>query len=253
MHPVLPRRRVRLRPVAARQAAGRRHRAAVREAEGLTVVLPRDEADSPGAALRLRRRLDHPAGALLAGSRGPDGRRRRGPDRSRRSAATSWPASTMTTCWCRWRTPTGRWKSCTSWPPKARTAAANRRRRSGCAPNGREDRAAILALTAAAFAVSPVTGLPVDGEPEEVGLLRRLFDCDGVPAGVQHRRGTRRRDRGACDQHPRMGGGAGAAGARADRGGAAAAAPRHRHRAHEGDRGAGQRGGGAGDRAAGQP
>lgn len=40
-----------------------------------------------------------------------------------------------------------------------------------------EDRPAILALTAAAFAVSPVTGLPVDGEPEEVGLLRRLFDC----------------------------------------------------------------------------
>jgi predicted N-acetyltransferase YhbS len=40
-----------------------------------------------------------------------------------------------------------------------------------------EDRAALLALTAAAFAVSPVTGLPVDGEPEEVGLLRQLFDC----------------------------------------------------------------------------
>ncbi|WP_427133314.1 N-acetyltransferase [Pseudarthrobacter sp. S9] len=40
------------------------------------------------------------------------------------------------------------------------------------------DRPAILALTAAAFAVSPVTGLPVEGEPEEVGLLRRLFDCE---------------------------------------------------------------------------
>ncbi len=39
-----------------------------------------------------------------------------------------------------------------------------------------EDRAAVLALTAAAFAVSPVTGLPVEGEPEEVALLRRLFD-----------------------------------------------------------------------------
>jgi hypothetical protein len=35
-----------------------------------------------------------------------------------------------------------------------------------------EDRAAILALTAEAFAVSPVTGLPVEGEPEEVDLLR---------------------------------------------------------------------------------
>lgn len=39
------------------------------------------------------------------------------------------------------------------------------------------DRPAILALAAAAFAVSPLTGLPVEGEPEEVGLLRRLFDC----------------------------------------------------------------------------
>jgi predicted N-acetyltransferase YhbS len=40
-----------------------------------------------------------------------------------------------------------------------------------------EDRPAILALTAAAFAVSPITGQPVAGEPEEVGLLRGLFDC----------------------------------------------------------------------------
>ncbi|MET3810768.1 N-acetyltransferase [Arthrobacter sp. UYEF3] len=40
------------------------------------------------------------------------------------------------------------------------------------------DRHAILALTAAAFAISPLTGLPVDGEPEEVELLRRLFDCE---------------------------------------------------------------------------
>ena len=40
------------------------------------------------------------------------------------------------------------------------------------------DRPAILALTAAAFAVSPVTGLPVEGEPEEVELLRALFDCE---------------------------------------------------------------------------
>jgi predicted N-acetyltransferase YhbS len=41
-----------------------------------------------------------------------------------------------------------------------------------------EDRPAILELTAAAFAVSPATGLPVDGEPVEVGLLKQLFDCD---------------------------------------------------------------------------
>lgn len=41
-----------------------------------------------------------------------------------------------------------------------------------------QDRAAILSLTAEAFAVSPVTGLPVEGEPVEVELLRRLFDAD---------------------------------------------------------------------------
>lgn len=41
------------------------------------------------------------------------------------------------------------------------------------------DREALLELTAAAFAVSPVTGLPVEGEPIEVEVLRQLFDCDG--------------------------------------------------------------------------
>lgn len=41
-----------------------------------------------------------------------------------------------------------------------------------------EDRPAILELTAAAFSVSPETGLPVEGEPVEVGLLKQLFDCD---------------------------------------------------------------------------
>jgi predicted N-acetyltransferase YhbS len=41
-----------------------------------------------------------------------------------------------------------------------------------------EDRDALLELTAAAFAVSPATGLPVDGEPIEVEVLRQLFDCD---------------------------------------------------------------------------
>ncbi|MDE8667563.1 GNAT family N-acetyltransferase [Pseudarthrobacter sp. H3Y2-7] len=39
------------------------------------------------------------------------------------------------------------------------------------------DRDRILALTAEAFAVSPVTGLAVEGEPLEVDMLRRLFDC----------------------------------------------------------------------------
>ena len=40
------------------------------------------------------------------------------------------------------------------------------------------DREHILALTASAFSVSPVTGLPVEGTPEEVKLLRELFDSD---------------------------------------------------------------------------
>lgn len=41
-----------------------------------------------------------------------------------------------------------------------------------------EDREAILALTADAFAVSPVTGLPVEGEPVEVRVLRGLFESE---------------------------------------------------------------------------
>jgi predicted N-acetyltransferase YhbS len=40
-----------------------------------------------------------------------------------------------------------------------------------------EDRDAILALTAEAFAVSPATGLPAEGEPVEVKVLRALFDA----------------------------------------------------------------------------
>ena len=45
------------------------------------------------------------------------------------------------------------------------------------------DRDKILALTADAFAVSPVTGLRVDGEPEEVEVLRQLFECDDYLPG----------------------------------------------------------------------
>lgn len=41
-----------------------------------------------------------------------------------------------------------------------------------------EDRPEILELTARAFSVSPVTGEPVQGTPLEVGLLRELFECD---------------------------------------------------------------------------
>ena len=41
-----------------------------------------------------------------------------------------------------------------------------------------EDRPEILELAARAFSVSPVTGEPVEGTPSEVGLLRELFECD---------------------------------------------------------------------------
>ncbi|MFH5880364.1 N-acetyltransferase [Arthrobacter sp. NA-172] len=40
------------------------------------------------------------------------------------------------------------------------------------------DREEVLALTASAFSISPVTGLPVDGVPPEVNLLRELFECE---------------------------------------------------------------------------
>ena len=40
------------------------------------------------------------------------------------------------------------------------------------------DRDAILAMTADAFAISPATGLPAEGEPVEVEVLRQLFECD---------------------------------------------------------------------------
>lgn len=40
-----------------------------------------------------------------------------------------------------------------------------------------EDRPEILELTAKAFSVSPMTGQPVEGTPVEVGLLRELFEC----------------------------------------------------------------------------
>ena len=40
-----------------------------------------------------------------------------------------------------------------------------------------EDRDALLALTAEAFAISPSTGLPVEGPPIEVAVLRALFAC----------------------------------------------------------------------------
>ncbi|MGF6832717.1 putative N-acetyltransferase YhbS [Paenarthrobacter sp. TE4293] len=45
-------------------------------------------------------------------------------------------------------------------------------------PERPEDREEILELTAQAFSISPVTGEPVEGTPIEVGLLRELFECD---------------------------------------------------------------------------
>ncbi|WP_028266383.1 N-acetyltransferase [Arthrobacter sp. MA-N2] len=41
------------------------------------------------------------------------------------------------------------------------------------------DRGEVLELTASAFSISPVTGLPVEGSPAEVKLLQELFHCDG--------------------------------------------------------------------------
>lgn len=41
-----------------------------------------------------------------------------------------------------------------------------------------QDRAKILELTSKAFAISPVTGRPVEGTPIEVGLLRELFESE---------------------------------------------------------------------------
>ena len=46
------------------------------------------------------------------------------------------------------------------------------------------DRDAILALTADAFAISPATGLPAEGEPVEVGVLRALFDAEEYIPGL---------------------------------------------------------------------
>ncbi|VXC59700.1 Uncharacterized domain protein [Arthrobacter sp. 9AX] len=46
------------------------------------------------------------------------------------------------------------------------------------------DRDAILALTAEAFAISPATGLPADGEPVEVNLLRELFEAKEYLPGL---------------------------------------------------------------------
>lgn len=41
-----------------------------------------------------------------------------------------------------------------------------------------EDRPEILELTARAFSISPMTGQPAEGTPLEVGLLQQLFECD---------------------------------------------------------------------------
>jgi predicted N-acetyltransferase YhbS len=46
------------------------------------------------------------------------------------------------------------------------------------------DRDAILALTSDAFAISPATGLPADGEPVEVNVLRDLFDAKEYLPGL---------------------------------------------------------------------
>ncbi len=86
-----------------------------------------------------------------------------------------------------------------------------------CAAKQPADRPAILALTAAAFAISPATGLPVEGEPDGSEAPAAALRMRGIPAGVQRRRGAGRRGRRPRDQHPRLGGGAGAPGPRPHR------------------------------------
>ncbi|MEZ2389838.1 N-acetyltransferase [bacterium RCC_150] len=46
------------------------------------------------------------------------------------------------------------------------------------------DRQEILELTATAFSISPATGLPVAGVPSEVELLRQLFECEEYLPGL---------------------------------------------------------------------
>ena len=52
----------------------------VREDEGLTLVLPQQQADDLGLSLRLRRRLDHPAGSFSPRRRRLDGGGQPSPD-----------------------------------------------------------------------------------------------------------------------------------------------------------------------------
>lgn len=147
--------------------------AAVREAEGLTVVLPRAEADRLGLAYDF-------VGAWLT-----------------LQIHSALEAVGLTAAVSRALTEAG--ISCNvlagihhdhllvpvADAPRALEVLAGLKARSRAEPRDRvllrdekpADREAILALTAEAFAVSPVTGLPVDGEPVEVGLLRMLFEA----------------------------------------------------------------------------
>src|SRR4051812_30032266 len=148
--------------------------AAVREAEGLTVVMPRAEADGlglrydfVGAWLTLEVHSSLEAGGLTA-------------------AVSAALTEAKISC----NVLAGFHHDHLLVPVAEADRAlevlhelAGNSGRKGPAPTLRlrteqpEDRPAVLALTAAAFAVSPVTGVPVEGEPEEVELLRRLFDC----------------------------------------------------------------------------
>ena len=150
--------------------------AAVREAEGLTVVLPRAEADSLGLSYDFVGSMDHPPGALLARSHRPDRCRQRRPDRGqdqlqRPGRLPSRPHAGP----CR-RTPTGRSRCCTNW---SQPAGNRSRPRSWCCAASSPRTGPPSWPSPPRPLLSPRSpGCPVEGEPEEVELLRALFECE---------------------------------------------------------------------------
>ena len=135
---------------------------------------------TPGPALRLRGGLDHPGGPLGTGSCGPDCRRQQGADRCQDQLQRAGRLPPRPSAGARGRRAAG-----PGSPAELSAASRDRAAARAGAPqrDGPADRDAILALTAEAFAVSPVTGLPVEGEPVEVEVLRAALRLRGIPAG----------------------------------------------------------------------
>lgn len=153
--------------------------AAVREADGLTVVLPRADADAQDLP------YDHAAAWITAQTPSADGA----------AGLTAAISAALAEAKIGVKILAGFHRDHLLVPvPDAERAlevlhelsAASRSASGGTpAPEPRlvlrdeqpGDRPALLELTRAAFAISPVTGEPVEGEPEEVGLLAALFEC----------------------------------------------------------------------------